>query len=56
MSDAFLQDMFGVNRALQGERNLGQQTIEFAINGYDDYEKALKVFKAKLPGFLSLKK
>jgi len=56
LSEAFLQDTFGVNRALQGQRNLGQQTIEFAINGYGDYQKALKSFKERMPGFLSLKK
>ena len=56
MSDAFLQDMFGVNRALQGQRNLGQQTIEFAISGFSDYESALKAFKEMAPVSISLKK
>lgn len=56
ITDAFLQDLFGVNRALQGQRNMGQQTVEFAVNGYENYEKALKSFQQRVPGFLSLKK
>lgn len=56
VTDAFLQDTFGVNRALQGQRNLGQQTVEFALTGYPDYESALQALKQKLPGLVELKK
>ena len=56
MSDAFLQDMFGASRAIQGQRNLGQQTVEFALSGYGDYEKALNAFLEAAPWFVSLQK
>ena len=56
VTDAFLQDMFGINRAIQGQRNLGQQTVEFAISGYGDYQKAFKAFKEQLPLWVSLQK
>ncbi len=55
-ADAFLQDMFGINRALQGQRNLGQQTVEFAVTGYGDYEKAFKAFKEQVPWCVVLSK
>ncbi|MEI8234914.1 MAG: exosortase/archaeosortase family protein [Verrucomicrobiota bacterium] len=54
--DAFLQDAFGVTRALQGQRNLGQQTVEFALAGYDTQENALKALRQRLPFLLELKK
>ncbi|MDD5348913.1 MAG: exosortase/archaeosortase family protein [Chthoniobacteraceae bacterium] len=54
--DAFLQDAFGVVRALQGQRNLGQQTIEFALAGYDTQENALKALRQRLPALLELRK
>ncbi len=54
LDDAVLQDTFGVNRALHGQRNLGQQTIEFALSGYPNYESAVMAFKAKAPYLLTL--
>lgn len=53
---AFLQDTFGINRALQGQRNLGQQTVEFAMTGFPDYESASHALKRKLPSLLELRK
>lgn len=55
-SDAFLQDAFGVTRALQGQRNLGEQTVEFALAGYDTYDKALSALQHRLPSLLELLK
>jgi len=56
VTSVFFQDLFGVTRAWNGQRNLGQQTIEFAISGYGSYEKALKSFEEKLPSLLKLQK
>ena len=55
-TDAFLQDTFGMNRALQGQRNLGQQTVAFAISGCSDYAKALKAFQERMDKVVYLKK
>ncbi|XHR30179.1 MAG: exosortase/archaeosortase family protein [Chthoniobacteraceae bacterium] len=52
----FMQDTFGVNRALHGQRNLGQQTIEFTMAGFPDFESALAAFKKKAPGMVELQK
>ena len=52
----FLQDMFGISRILKGQRNLGQQTLEFSIAGYGDYDKALQALTASLPKIVELKK
>ena len=55
-SDPFVQDLFGVNRIVEGRRNLGQQSVEFAISGYENYEAALEVFKHRLPQIIKLQR
>ena len=55
-SAPFIQDMFGLNRALKGQRNIGQQTVEFAITGYHDYQQALFSLQGKMPDIVGLKK
>lgn len=52
----FVQDMFGWDRVVQGQRNLGQQTVEFALSGYNSYQDALYALKIRLPKTVSLEK
>lgn len=55
-SAPFVQDLLGWNRAIQGQRNLGQQTVEFSVTGLTDYNRALQSLKANLPRVVTLKK
>jgi|GEM_PF-456900 len=52
----FVQDWLGWSRVLEGRRNLGQQTVEFALTGYSDYAGALQSVKRWVPAYVSLKK
>ena len=47
-------DMY--QRALQGRRHIGQQSLEFALSGYESEERAQKAFKAQLGEVLQAKK
>ena len=52
----FVQDWLGWDRVIQGQRNLGQQTVEFSLIGYNSYESALQALKPRLPKMVSLQK
>ena len=52
----FVQDMLGWDRVIQGQRNLGQQTVEFSLIGYSSYEAALQALKIRLPKMVLLSK
>lgn len=56
ITEVFLQDAFGAVRAINGQRNLGQQTIEFSLFGFDTQEGALKALRQQLPALLELRK
>jgi len=43
-----------VQRAMVGERNLGQQSIEIALQGYDSQADALDALKTRLPSLITL--
>jgi hypothetical protein len=52
----FVQDLLGWDRVIQGQRNLGQQTVEFSLIGYRNYDAALQALKTRLPKIVSLQK
>lgn len=43
-----------IQRAMIGERNLGQQSIEIALQGYDSQADALEALKLRLPMLITL--
>lgn len=56
LGNPYFQDLFGISRALEGQRNLGQQTLELAVIGYSSYEQALQALEERLGGIVALKK
>jgi hypothetical protein len=41
-----------VQRAFARQRNLGQQSLEFVLSGALNYEEAVSMFRARLPGLV----
>jgi exosortase len=41
-----------VQRAFARQRNLGQQSLEFVLSGALNYEEAVSIFRARLPGLV----
>ena len=41
-----------VQRAFARQRNLGQQSLEFVLCGAENYQEAVGMFKARLPGLV----
>lgn len=44
----------GIGSALRGERNLGQEVIEFVLLNYASVQEAMESFQARLPGLLTV--
>jgi exosortase len=51
-SCSLTQDWSGwsrIQRAFARQRNLGQQSLEFVLSGSENYEEAVRMFRARLP-------
>lgn len=52
----FFQDILGWSRVLEGRRNLGLQTVEFAVTGYNNYSSALRAVRNRFPDIVTIDK
>ena len=55
-SELFMPDLLGLSRALKGQRNLGQQTVEIAVTGFASYTKALEAIRQRFPSMVEITK
>ena len=51
-----MPDLLGLSRALKGQRNLGQQTVEIAVTGFASYTKALEAIRQRFPSMVEITK